>query len=121
MVLKVCSAVACRFLIAAGAVALLFVPTASWARVKAPSVVVLTVRYDDLNLTTPDGVRELHARVRGVADRLCLDPGAGSDDQRRAEAECKLALLKEADAKIAELAAPSGKDGSGGFTLARGR
>ena len=106
-------------LIGAGMAVLATVPTMSVARVKAPAVVVMTVRYDDLDLTRSAGLQTLRARVRQTADRLCLSPGIRSDDQMRADAECNRALMQAAEAQIANAARPG--DGSRELTLARGR
>jgi UrcA family protein len=91
----------------------------STARVKAPAVVVMTVRYDDLDLASAKGLETLRARVSQAADRLCLSPGIRSDDQMRADAECKRALVGAAEAQIPNAGRPT--DGSRELTLARGR
>ena len=108
-------------LIGAGMAVLATVPTMSAARVKAPAVVVMTVRYDDLDLTRSAGQQALRARVGQTADRLCLSPGVRSEDQMRADAECRKALVEAAEAQIANATRPAPGDGSRELTLAHGR
>jgi len=108
-------------LVATGLAMLVTMPAPAAARVKAPAVVVMTVRYDDLDLASATGRETLRARVSQTADRLCLSPGVRSEDQMRADAECKKALVQAAEAQVASAARPSPGDGSRELTLARGR
>jgi UrcA family protein len=98
-------------------------PIAAKARVEAPAVVVMRVPYHDLDLATAAGIESLRARVRLAASRLCVAPGVRSDDQRRADAECRTALIDAAEAQISAAAgaAPNQEAGRGQLTLARGR
>jgi UrcA family protein len=107
--------------IAAGMILLATMPSPAMARVKPPAVVVMTVRYDDLDLASAKGLQTLRARVTQTADRLCLSPGVRSDDQMRADAECKKALVVAAEAQIHDAGRAALGDGSRELTLARGR
>ena len=108
-------------LVATGLAMLIAAPAPAEARVKAPAVVVMTVRYDDLDLASATGRETLRARVSQTADRLCLSPGIRSDDQMRADAECKKALVQTAEAQVASAARPATGDEARELTLARGR
>jgi len=108
-------------LVAAGMAIFVTMPAPAAARVKAPAVVVMTVRYDDLDLASATGRETLRARVSQTADRLCLSPGIRSDDQMRADAECKKALVQAAEAQVASAARPAPGDEARELTLARGR
>lgn len=108
-------------LVATGMLMLAALPSPVAARVKPPAVVVMTVRYDDLDLASVKGMETLRTRVNQAADRLCLSPGIRSDDQMRADAECKKALVTAAAAQIPDVGRAAPGDDSRELTLARGR
>jgi UrcA family protein len=91
------------------------------AEVKAPAIVVATVRYDDLNLKSPAGVERLNARIRAAADRLCIDPGVKGLDATLAGLECRDALIGGAAAQVRAASGADAYAGRGAVTLARGR
>lgn len=57
----------------------------------------VTVRYDDLNLSTQSGVTHLYARISGAAKTVCSDPGGASWPLIRQQVQrCKAAAIDAA-------------------------
>jgi UrcA family protein len=104
-----------------GAIAALTAPAVA-AEVKAPAVVAVTVRHDDLNLRSVAGVERLNARIRAAADRLCIEPGVKGLDASLAGIECRDALVAAAAVQVRSAIAATGTDYAAyAVTLARGR
>jgi UrcA family protein len=62
-----------RSLAIAGAFAALTVATTSFATAPSVDARSVSVRYDDLNLSTPEGVNALYRRISGAAREVCPD------------------------------------------------
>jgi UrcA family protein len=62
-----------RSLAVAGAFAVLSVATTSFAGTPSAAPPSVSVRYDDLNLTTPAGVNTLYRRISAAARQVCPD------------------------------------------------
>jgi UrcA family protein len=63
-----------RTLAFAGAFAALAVSTTSFAAAPGNDPPSVAVRYDDLNLSTTDGVNALYRRITVAARQVCPDP-----------------------------------------------
>lgn len=114
-------AIATALTVAGGSVAAVTTP-AHAAEVRAPAVLVATVRYDDLNLRTAAGVERLNGRVRAAAERLCIEPGVKGLDAGLAGIECRDALIAAAAPRVRAAVAGRGSDyAANAVTLARGR
>jgi len=61
------------------------------------------VRYADLDLATPDGVRILRQRIAQAVDRVCALPNAEQLAQRPRVAECRAQARSQAEALAAQL------------------
>ena len=62
-----------RSLAVAGAFAALTVATASFAAAPSVAPPTVSVRFDDLNLTTTAGVNSLYRRISAAARQVCPD------------------------------------------------
>ncbi len=62
-----------------------------------------TVRYADLDLSTPAGVRRLEHRIAYAVDRVCALPHAEQLAQRGRAAACRTVARSQADAQAAQL------------------
>jgi UrcA family protein len=61
----------------------------------------VTVRYDDLNLSSQSGVAHLYARISRAARSVCRDPGAATwAEVRRKVRGCKAAAIDAAVKKV---------------------
>lgn len=113
-------AIAAALTVTGGGVAAVTTPARA-AGIAAPTVVVATVRYDDLNLRSAAGIEGLNARIRAAADRLCTSPKVKGLDASLAGLECRDALIAAAEPRVRALV--SGRDyaENGVVTLARSR
>jgi UrcA family protein len=59
----------------------------------------LTVRYNDLNLATPQGASVLYARIRGAARFVCGEEGVSLDEKRQWQA-CEHAAITQAVSSV---------------------
>jgi UrcA family protein len=60
---------------------------------------VREVRYGDLDLSTPNGVETLHARLEAAANQVCLDP-SGPSPAATVDPACKAEALRAALAQL---------------------
>jgi UrcA family protein len=61
----------------------------------------VTVRYDDLNLSSQSGVTHLYSRISRAARSVCKDPGATTWPQVREQVQrCKAAAIDAAVKKV---------------------
>jgi UrcA family protein len=65
---------------------------------------VRLVTYDDLDLSTANGLAKLDQRIRRAADWVCLDP-ASSGPVAQVNSACRQRALAEARAQVASLLA----------------
>lgn len=85
----------------AALLALLFASiTVSSACLAEPfSVPTVLVRYDDLDLSTPKGMKTLHRRIENAANRVCPD-ASGPSPGVQVDAACKADALAAARAQL---------------------
>jgi len=62
-----------------------------------------TVRYADLDLATPTGVRTLQQRIARAVDRVCSLPHAEQLAQLQRVAACRAEARSQADQRAAQL------------------
>jgi UrcA family protein len=79
-----------RTLAFVGACAAMAVAPMSFAAVPGDSVPTATVRYNDLNLSTPAGVNALYRRIRTAATEVCPNPDARDLSAARAVKQCRV-------------------------------
>lgn len=65
----------------------------------------ITIRYADLNLDRPDGVKRLHKRLQVAAEKVCGDPV--SLGRRFVSDAWKVCVGKALDAAIAKVDSPA--------------
>jgi UrcA family protein len=60
------------------------------------------VHFNDLNLSTPSGVRELASRIQSAAWEVCMDvaPPAATGPSNIANAQCQQTVVKETVDKV---------------------
>jgi len=61
------------------------------------------VNYADLNLSRPEGINTLEARIRRAVDGVCEQSGGEGLDRVREERECRDAALADAMAQVRAL------------------
>lgn len=63
------------------------------------------VNFRDLDLSSPEGMRTMEARIERSVDSVCPDSGRTGISQAQARRECKAASLADAMAQVHALAA----------------
>ena len=61
----------------------------------------LLVRYDDLDLSTPESVKTLHRRIENAANRVCPDV-SGPSPGVQVDVGCRANALAAARAQVAQ-------------------
>ncbi len=79
------------------------VPSASLADPNGGATI--SVRYDDLNLLTPEGVKVLDRRIERAVDRVCVDSSRGAREAR-VDLACRDDALAAAHAQMPQAIAP---------------
>lgn len=73
--------------------------TVSSACFAEPNGQVREVRYGDLDLSTPAGVRTLNNRIENAANQVCLDP-TGPSPGATVDPTCKVQALQHGRSQI---------------------
>jgi UrcA family protein len=63
------------------------------------------VNYDDLNLSHPEGINTLEARIRRAVDSVCEQSGGKGLSRVRVERDCRDVALADAMAQVHALSA----------------
>lgn len=64
----------------------------------------LMVRYDDLDLSTPAGLKVLHRRIEQAADQVCVD-AAGLEASQQTDLACRADAMASAQALVRQATA----------------
>lgn len=87
-------------LISSVAAAALLVPVAAQAA-EPNAAPTATIRYDDLNLSSPSGLATLNGRVKAAANRVCGTVPVSPFNEARAIAACREQMFRSAAVQIA--------------------